>query len=71
MQERVRGTKYDAFVDEVLTALTQRYGDALLVHWEDLAAQNSYRLLSKARAKVSWNFLLRSGNMHSGLGICS
>lgn len=54
LQERVRGQKYDALIAEVLTALSQRYGNTLLVHWEDFSAKNSYRLLSSARSKVCY-----------------
>ena len=52
MQERVRGGKYDALVDETITALRRRYGAALLVHWEDFAASNAFRLLAKYQAQV-------------------
>ena len=51
-QRRVRGDAYDELVDETVTALRARYGPALLVHWEDFASTNSYRLLAKYRAQV-------------------
>lgn len=60
MQERVRGAKYDALVEELLKALTDRYGPSLLVHWEDFGAQNSYRLLANARAQVSHHVHIRA-----------
>jgi len=53
LQERVRGEKYDNLVDEVVTCLRKRYGSSLVVHWEDFAASNAFRLLSKYRARVS------------------
>ena len=66
-QRRVRGDAYDELVDETITALRARYGPALLIHWEDFKASNSYRLLAKYRAQArrapstgpqSWRFSL-------------
>jgi len=51
-QRRVRGDAYDELVDETITALRARYGPALLIHWEDFKASNSYRLLAKYRAQA-------------------
>jgi len=51
-QERARGPKYDALIDELVDALRERYGGSLLVHWEDFASRNSYRLLARARDRV-------------------
>lgn len=56
----MRGPKFDALVDEVLLALTERYGDTLLIHWEDFASQNSYRLLARARSKVRFQQKLQT-----------
>lgn len=53
LQERVRGERYDALVDEVVTCLRKRYGPSLVLHWEDFAASNAFRLLGKYRARVS------------------
>ena len=52
MQERARGPKYDAMFEELINALRGRYGQTLLVHWEDFSSKNSYRLLAKARQEV-------------------
>lgn len=52
MQERVRGEQYDTLVDETVTALRARYGASLLVHWEDFAASNAFRLLAKYQSQV-------------------
>lgn len=52
MQERVRGERYDALVDEVVAALRARYGTSLLLHWEDFAASNAFRLLAKYQAQA-------------------
>lgn len=52
MQERVRGQKYDDFIDEVLTCLRQRYGASLVIHWEDFGASNAFRLLARYRERV-------------------
>ncbi len=52
MQERVVGAKYDALFEELLSALRNRFGQSLLVHWEDFSSKNSYRLLQKTRREV-------------------
>ena len=39
-------------MEELIAALQDRYGQSLLVHWEDLSSKNSYRLLARARDKV-------------------
>ena len=52
VQERVRGDAYDALVDEVVAALRSRYGASLLLHWEDFAAANAFRLLAKYQAQA-------------------
>lgn len=52
VQERVRGGDYDALVDEVVAALRSRYGASLLLHWEDFAAANAFRLLAKYQAQA-------------------
>ena len=51
-QERVRGDKYDELVDEIVDCLRQRYGPSLVIHWEDFAASNAFRLLAKYRERV-------------------
>ncbi len=51
-QARVRDERYDSLVEEVVTALRRRYGPSLLLHWEDFAAGNAFRLLCRYRAKV-------------------
>lgn len=48
-QRRVRGQEFDSLVDETIAALRRRYGKSLLVHFEDFASRNSYRLLAKYR----------------------
>ncbi len=37
---------------ETVAALRDRYGPALLIHWEDFASRNSYRLLKRFRNEV-------------------
>ncbi|KAK9848237.1 hypothetical protein WJX84_007118 [Apatococcus fuscideae] len=46
-QKRLRGSAYDALLDELVASLQQRYGPSLLVHWEDLSAANSFRTLAR------------------------
>ncbi|MCX5746210.1 MAG: NAD-dependent malic enzyme [Proteobacteria bacterium] len=45
---RVRGADYDAFVDEFVTAVKQRWPDVLL-QWEDFAGHNAGALLARYR----------------------
>lgn len=47
-----RGPEYDELVAETVAALRERYGPALLIHWEDFSSRNSYRLLQRFRDQV-------------------
>ena len=49
--ERVRGTDYDGFIEEFISAVTQRWPDALL-QWEDFAGSNASRLLTRYRDRL-------------------
>ncbi len=46
--ERVRGEEYDVFVEEFITAATDRWPHVLL-QWEDFAKSNATRLLDRYR----------------------
>lgn len=48
---RVRGERYDAFIDAYVQMATSRFPNALL-HWEDLGASNARRILERYRYKV-------------------
>jgi malate dehydrogenase (oxaloacetate-decarboxylating) len=48
---RVRGERYDAFIDAYVQTATSRFPNALL-HWEDLGASNARRILERYRYKV-------------------
>ncbi len=49
--ERVRGAEYDDFVEEFITAVTERWPHVLL-QWEDFAKSNATRLLERYRDRL-------------------
>ena len=48
---RVRGERYDAFIDAYVKAVDQAFPDALL-QWEDFAPGNGRRILEKYRGRI-------------------
>ncbi len=48
---RVRGARYDAFIDAYITTATKLFPKALL-HWEDFGPSNARRILEKYRDKI-------------------
>lgn len=50
-RRRSRSRDYDELVAETVAALQARYGRSILIHWEDFASRNSYRLLQKFRSE--------------------
>ena len=49
--ERIRGDEYDGFIEEFVTAVSERWPDVLL-HWEDFAGSNAARLLERYRDRL-------------------
>ncbi len=48
---RVRGERYDAFVDQVVQAIQKVFPNAM-VHWEDFGADNAHRILRRYRDEI-------------------
>lgn len=48
---RVRGERYDEFVQRFVTEVTECFPNALL-HWEDFAAGNAHRILNRYRDQI-------------------
>ncbi|MEL4358007.1 MULTISPECIES: NAD-dependent malic enzyme [unclassified Luteococcus] len=48
---RVRGERYDAFVDRFVQAVQTMYPHAM-IHWEDFGAGNAHRILDKYRDEI-------------------
>ncbi len=48
---RVRGEKYDAFIDHFVQTATRLFPHALL-HWEDLGPGNAHRILARYRGDI-------------------
>ncbi|GAB94157.1 malate dehydrogenase (oxaloacetate-decarboxylating) [Kineosphaera limosa] len=47
---RVRGERYDEFIDRFVQVVSRMFPGALL-HWEDFAADNAHRILAKYRGE--------------------
>lgn len=48
---RIRGARYDEFVDRFVSAATELFPHAML-HWEDLGPANAHRILTRYRDRI-------------------
>ncbi|MFN8098376.1 MAG: NAD-dependent malic enzyme [Dermatophilaceae bacterium] len=48
---RVRGGKYDEFLEQFVTTVSELFPNAML-HWEDFGTTNAHRLLTKYRERI-------------------
>src|SRR6202023_4085174 len=49
--ERIRGARYDAFIDAYVSVVTRLFPNALL-QWEDFAPGNGRRIIEKYRDRI-------------------
>ncbi|MFT3832663.1 MAG: NAD-dependent malic enzyme [Micropruina sp.] len=48
---RVRGERYDEFIEAFVTAVTEKFPNAML-HWEDFGAGNAHRILERYSDRI-------------------
>ena len=48
---RVRGERYDEFVDDFVTAVQKLFPHAM-IHWEDIGTSNAYRILDRYQDEI-------------------
>ena len=46
-RERARSRAYGALLDEVVVSIRERFGPNTIIHWEDFAPRNAFRVLKK------------------------
>lgn len=51
-QERVRGEEYYAFIEEFVRAARSRFGESVLIHWEDFGNSNAMKLLNMYKERI-------------------
>ena len=48
---RVRGERYDAFIEQFVDSVTRTFPHAM-IHWEDFGASNAHRILNRYRDRI-------------------
>uniref|UniRef100_A0A0N5CC35 Malic enzyme n=1 Tax=Strongyloides papillosus TaxID=174720 RepID=A0A0N5CC35_STREA len=51
--KRIRGKEYDTLLDNFMNACVKKYGQNVLIQFEDFGNQNAYRLLDRYRNKYT------------------
>ncbi|MCP9262174.1 Malic enzyme [Dirofilaria immitis] len=69
-RKRVRGAEYDQLIDNFFLACRKRFGQQVLIQFEDFANQNAYRLLDNL-LEVHWEITRRGKFVFLGAGTAS
>ena len=51
-RSRASQEEYDSLMDEVIYSLRARYGERIMIHWEDLGGFNAFNLLTRYKDRI-------------------